>query len=218
MKIALLTHYLPTERENYQNLANLTLPNRQAYCDKHGYEHWIQCGPYKYPDWYYAYDRLVNLREKLDQRPDVDFVFVLNIQSIISNFNIKIESLIDENHDFWVSKDINFINCGAMIFRNCQWTKEWLDFIISKEPVYKNAVWHEQKCIIDNWSQPKWVHRINLVPQYFFNSYDYTLYNWSDRTNGMWKKGHFVLSLPGLNLQQRIDYVNKFFNEDKIIL
>lgn len=214
MNIGLLTFYL----SNYQELANLIVPERRKYCEKHDYENLVVVGPYKEKDWYYAYDRLVFVRDYLDSNKNMEFIFVLNIQSVITNFTKKITDFTDDTYDCWVTKDVGGINCGSMIFRNSDWTKKWLDFIISKEPEYRNDCWHEQRCFQHNWMEPKWAHKINLLPQNSINSYLYTWFPpWNEKTSGHWKSGDFILSMPGTDLKRRLEVVRSEEMKNRII-
>lgn len=212
MNIGILTFYT----KEYQEVADLNIPERDKYCAKHGYQHIVKIGPYKNLP-YYAYDRLEFLRDYFLTHKELDIIFVLNIQSIIMNHNIKIEDVIDNDYDCWITKDINFINFGSSIFRNCDWSIEWLNFLISLEPVYRSDCWREQRAFIHHWDKPKWCHHINLLPQNKINSYDYTLYQWSVKTSGHYKNGDFILSLPGTDLKQRLDIIKSDKIQNNII-
>ena len=85
MKISLLTFYT----NEYQSLADLTVRNRNEWCARHGYHHEIKVGPYKGLP-YYAYDRLVYLRDMLvPGGPDI--VWTLNVQAVITNLARPLE-------------------------------------------------------------------------------------------------------------------------------
>ena len=62
MKVALLTFY----SDFYQKVADLTIPNKDEYCAKNGYQHIVKVGPHsKTPGLYYAIDRLIYLHDIL---------------------------------------------------------------------------------------------------------------------------------------------------------
>lgn len=220
MKAALLTYYLPTEKENYEELAKLIVPERTEYCKKHNYTHLVGRGPYSNPALYYAVQRIHLLYDVLfhTENPP-DYVWVLNIQSVITNHNIPFLSLVenDKEHDFWVSKDCHATNMGSFIVRRSEWTKEWLGFIAREAPYVKHD-WHEQAVVVLNEFDLRFKDKIGILPQNAINSYDYTLYPpWGETTPGHWKKGDLVLSLPGLTLKQRLDMVNSENMKERII-
>lgn len=203
MTIALLTHYLPTPQEDYQQLADLAVPQRDAYCARHGYRHIVQRGSFR-SDAYYAYDRLVLLRDLMD-RPDAASVYwLLNLSSIITTPAVAVEQYLSPEYDFFLTKDVHGIQGGSMLFRNTPWTRDWLDFLISLEPQYRSG-WHEQQCIADHWLHERWAYKIDLLPQHTINAFRYILYPpWDESTSGNWRPGDLVLSLPGTTLAQRL--------------
>lgn len=219
MKIALLTHFTPTPEGDYNELFKLTGPLRDEYCARHGYEHIVQNGFYKYPEFYYAFDRLVLLRDLLDKPDAADVFFVLNVQAVICNITKRIEDIIDDEHDVYFSKDVHGGNCGAYIVKNTDFTRRWLDFIISQEPNYRSAPWKEQKCWCDWWLHENWTWKIHLLPQRAINSYFYHLYKpWPPgETPGDFRRGDLLVNLPGLNLAQRLDLVKQILANDMII-
>lgn len=211
MKVALLTQYVPTEREDYTQLAALTVPNRYEWCQRHGYEHIVQRGHFADPASYYAFDRLKLLRNLLDRPGAAEVYWVLNVQAVITNLTKRLEPVLDDEHDFWVTKDCHGLNLGSYVVRNTPWARGWLDHIIGLEPAYRDHCWKEQKTIMDWWQHEDWTWMIHLLPQRAINSYLYSrLYSpWPPTTPGEFRKGDLCLSLPGLNLQQRLDLVRE---------
>lgn len=218
MTIALLTHYVPTAKDDYTQLAALTVPNRDEWCARHGYRHIVQCGTYKMQGAYYAFDRLALLRDLLDKPDAPDIIWVLNVQALITNLTRPLDFL-DDEHDCWLTKDCHGINLGSFIVRNTAWTKRWLDFIIAHEPAYRAADWKEQKVVQDWWMHEDWTWMIHLLPQRACNSFLYSpLYPpWPATTPGQWRKGDLCLNLPGTSLQQRLDIVSQALQSGIIV-
>jgi hypothetical protein len=214
MSISLLSFYTP----EYQPLANVTLPNKQEYCDKLEYLHLVKTTPYGNKDNYYAFQRIQYLRDLLfASENDLEAVLVLNIHTMVMNFNTKIESFLDNEHDFYICKDVNGINAGTFLIKKSDWSKKWLDFILSKESVHKNHCWFEQKLIQDNWELPEFKDKVKILPHPSINSYFYNIYNWPETTPGHFNKGDFILHLPGLGMEQRINIFKSDAVKDKII-
>lgn len=209
MSLAILSYYLPTKSENYEELAKLTLPNRKEYCDNFGFNHFICSGPYNDPNMYYAYQRLLLLRDLMfNTKGDIEYYWVINIQAVITNMKKNVLDYVDPEHHFWITRDINGINAGSFIVKNSDRGMDWINFLISKEPEYRNDCWHEQRVIQHNENNPNYKDVIKVLDHPSINSYFYDLYNWPDTTPGSWKQGDLLLSLPGLNLKQRLDLVN----------
>lgn len=217
MNLTLLTHYLPTERENYQLIADLTIPGREAYCARFGYRHLVHSGPYHNDRLYWAIQRLHLLYDYLYAGPnDVDAVWVLNPQSLITSFKQDVADYLTPEHDFSVTADINGINMASFIVRKTEWTKRYLEYLLDLSPRIGHC-WHEQAAVIQTHTQPEWAAKIKLLPHPSINSILYSrLYGRSPNTAGQWQKGHLVLSLPGTTFSQRLALIPEYLSPENV--
>lgn len=217
MKVALVTQHV-ADKGDYSQLAALTLPNRDEWCQRHGYEHIVQQGFYKNPAVYYAFDRLMLVRDLLDRADAPDIFWVLNVSSLITNISKPLVDVLDDEHDFWIAKDVHGLNAGSFVVRRSDFCRRWLDFLISMEPRYRNDCWFEQRGMMDWWQHENWTWKIHLVPQRAIQSYDYSLYRpWPPETPGNWRRGDLCLGLPGLDLNQRLAIAREWLPSDRIV-
>lgn len=194
MKITLLTFY---SRE-YQSLADITVPNKEEYCRRAGYEHIVRTGPYANAAYYYAVDRLIFLKDLLSRSTGApELVWVLNLHTYIMNYQKRLEEVVSEEHDFFISADCHGLNAGSFVVRRSEWSCRWLDFIIG-EALRGNHHWHEQKVMQDHAGDPEWRDKIRILPQNAINSYDYRLYNMSESTEGQFRRGDLLFHAPGI--------------------
>lgn len=222
MKLALLTHYLPTEREDYTELAAITVPQRNDYCKRHDYQHIVYGGPYADPALYYAVQRLYLLHDQMVERRDVDVFWVLNVQGLLTNLTKPViwslgcgpsagqaNLYFEANKDFAVAHDCHGLNAGSFLVRNSEWGRAWIKLVADQSVASRNThAWHEQKILQDLTPNVFFRDRIQIVPQRSINSYLYELYPpWNNETLGDWRSGDLVLSLPGLTLKQRLEIV-----------
>ena len=218
-----LTHYSPS----YDPVAAITLPGREAYCHRHGYRHVIQRGPYHDAGLYYAIDRLYLLLD--DMRADSalsdthqtecenHFYWVVNIPTIITNHTIKLESFVDDTHDFFIHRDVNALNAGSFIVRNSEWGRRWVQFIIDDTKTHRHE-WFENFSILRHAETDAWKDKVKVVPHPGFNSYEYQRgYSMSPDTPGQWKPGHFVLALPGMDIDKRLGFLRSDWLQSSII-
>lgn len=217
MNLTLLTHYLPTVKENYQLVADLTIPGREAYCARFGYRHLVHSGPYYDERLYWAIQRLHLVYDYLFAATnDVDCVWVLNPQSLITSYRKDVADYLTPEHDFFVSADINGINMSSFIVRKTEWSKRYLEHLMELAPRI-NHCWHEQKAVIDTHLLSEWRGKIKMLDHPSINSYLYSaLYNRPDTTPGQWKRGHLVLGLPGTTFEHRIKLITDFLGGDNI--
>lgn len=206
LKIGLLTAYY----DNYKPLANIVVPNLQGYCQKQGY------GLYDYvlpqEGIHYSFKRVEMLRKLFDYHK-IDVIFCTDIDILITNYNIKIESFLSDQHDFFITKDVNGINAGNFIIKNTEWSRSFLDFILSKKDSFDN----DQNVIEAFKDEAEWKPKIKILSHPTINSYPYDYYapSWGvigDRVierptekEGDWKEGNFLMHLPGMNLEKRLE-------------
>lgn len=205
MNITVLTHYLP----NWQEMADLVLPQRARYCARHGYEHVVQCGPHAYENLYYAIDRLIMVRDLFRVVHPPDLIWVINLGAVIMDESQRIESFIPANstasaffHDHEHGPGI--INAGSFIVRRSDALIQWLDAIIAAAPSEQDP-WKEQATMIK--TMPEWKHVVEVVPHPGFNSQRYALHGWPIGAPGDYKPGHFLVHFPGIDYPQRLELV-----------
>lgn len=210
MKIRLVTQYLP----NYAEVAAITDKAREAYC-----AHWRAAGRdyshcpivgSRYDNLGLPFQRIKLIRDMLDEPGAPDLIVWHGCDVVITNPNIPIEAFTETRHTkdyhFYITYDVHGLNSDSFIVRNTDWSRRWLDFIMSKEPQYRNDCWTEQRVMQNHWQEEAWMYRILTMPQGFFNSYIYSLYKpWPADTPGQFQRGDFCLHLPGLNKEQRLE-------------
>lgn len=197
--------------EKHQDLADITWNNKLDYAAKHGYKAFAKTDNFS-PEQVH-FDKFIHILDTLDKNPDVEWVWWLDNDALITNFDIKIEDIADPDYHVIMGPDIASLNSGSFIVRNSLQSREWLKFLLSKKKEYRNDTkWFEQQAIIDFY--PKFQDIFKIVPQKTFNSYDYRIYN-VDSTDltgnsGQWQEGDFVIHWPSLQNSVRIQLANQY--------
>lgn len=208
-----LTQYSPS----YDEVATINLPPREAYCVRHGYRHIVQRGPFHDAGLYYAIDRLYLLLDLMGRADSTKFYWVVNVPTVLTNHTIKLESFVDDEHDFYIHRDVNALNAGSFIVRNSEWGRKWIAFLIEHTKTHDH-VWRENKSIIDNAETDAWKDKVKVSEHPGYNSYSYDRgYSMSPDTVGQWKPGHFVLALPGMDLDKRLGFLRSEWLQSSII-
>ena len=210
MKTRLITMYSP----EWQDLANVVMPNLFKYCDRHDYGLTVKVIPA-------AYDfRKIKLILAALYAGE-DLVLYMDADTYITNHNVKVEGFVDDDHDFYIAQDINEVNAGVLLVKNTDWSKWFLRFILSMADSYSN----EQNVIEAGKDHSK----IKILPHPSINSYMYDEYaptwglipGWKPTTGssdkptheqGDWRKGDFLLHMPGLPNKRRIDIIHLLKN------
>jgi hypothetical protein len=199
----------------YQPLADLTWhQNRLLYAIKHGYEPIVKTDDFK--GMHLGFAKIALLKEVLDQ-DRFDAVFWTGADTLITNFNYELDQFIYENKHITIATDFNMIQNDSFIIRNTPESKNYLDMILEKMPVYLSHPYFETGVMVETY--PQYEKIIKIVPQKFLNSYPYEIYvknfgapNTLDRLglNGNWTKGDFLIHFPGLNIPTRIKLCQKY--------
>lgn len=184
---------------SYEKIADTTIPTFVKYCIKNGYEFEL----IKITNWKFHYRKNQYLQEKM--KSDIDFFFYLDCDAKITNLSTPITQFIDEEHDLFITKDINGINGGSLIIKNTEGGR-WLNyFILSKRNEFNN----EQEVIEYYMKDPEFSKHVKVLSHPSINSYPYEYYSeFKDVTpqEGQWIEGEsFVLHTPALPLEKRAE-------------
>lgn len=108
--------------EGYQELTKLSLLTHTQYCEKQGYTY-INCtqslDPTKPPHW----SKMLLL---LKHMGEYDYIVWIDADMHIMNPDIRIETFLEDEKDLMVGSDTLMTNTGFMVFRNCEWCREFL--------------------------------------------------------------------------------------------
>lgn len=222
MKIALVTHHTP----NFQSMADLTTPGKRAYADKHGYEYYEQTDKwFVYPGRHIGYEKCVYLHHLMLTQPSIDWFWWSGTDILITNHNVKLETIIDNNYHFIVCKDSSGINADSFLIRNTTIGREYMEHLSTEHPGGS-----EQGHMWDDERNPRWRPIAKYLPQHVMNCYDMAFYPHmrgfdvlGQRSN--WQPGDFVIhAVTGLLVhhtpQQIYDWKMNILKSkiDKVIL
>lgn len=201
MRVVCCTMYSPA----YKELAAICLPNLSKYCERHGYGmHIIHVEDQKWE--FKKHEEFKELAETWK----ADVLFYCDIDTLITNHGIKIESFLDDENSYYVTKDFNELNNGVLILK-CDDHGKWVnDFILGGKKIQGHE--NEQNTLNYYLEELAWV-KICSHPS--FNSYDYSCYPEckeliGDEYAGDWKPGNFVIHFPGLGLKDRVELMKEY--------
>lgn len=204
MRIAILTIWA----DNYDKLAAITVPNMQQYCNKHGYD----LLAIKIPileDNSYGFEKIRQLKNIL---PDYDAVLCVDPDTIFTNYEIKIESFIDEFNDLFISKDINSFNAGVFLIKGTKGGFDLLDKILDlkKEVNNEQEAIEELYILNDNIKEVWYPNHLQSIPYEFYSptwgSIKGTQKEKPTHDEGCWEEGvSFICHVPGLDINSRIN-------------
>jgi len=107
--------------KKFEGLRDVGVPNKQRYCDKHGYEFRLYGN--------LAPDRCIHWSKyfgALDAMKTCEWIFVMHMDNVIVNTNIKLENLMERDHDFYVCNDNHGLNDGQFLVKSSDWARTFL--------------------------------------------------------------------------------------------
>ena len=208
MNIAVASIY----NEAIIEMAEITVnQNKRSYCDRHGYT--LKTKTKDFPCKDIGFAKIHFLLDILKSN-NYDWVFWCGADTLITNPQIKLESLIDENYHLIVTCDIWDWNLDCFFVRNSEKCIKFLEKIISQYDDYIDedgkprhlgyvlkdgggAAWAEQGAVILEWKEKMFIPEVkseykNFVkelPQKSMNSYLYHVYPSPYHQKGLDYKG-----------------------------
>ena len=208
MKIALIS----LNSAEYAPLADLTFyKNKMLYCQKYGYDYINRTDGLT--NLKIGYVKIFVIKQILDKM-EHDWLYWCGCDTLITNFNKKLEDFCDDKYHFIVAVDCNALNADSFFIRNSPEGRNYINTLLSRMPTYISHPWCEQQAMIDSIDEFQDI--INIVPQKLINAYDYSLY--PDRpneldvngNNGAWSPGDFLIHWPGITLPKRLELARKY--------
>lgn len=232
MKIALLNIYT----ENIKQLAVITTEyNKRKYCEKNGYDLLVKTKDFSYKD--FGFEKIKFVLDTVKSNK-YDWILWVGSDTMITNYNIKVEHLIDEEKSFIIANDVWDFNSDVFLIKNHPRSIEYFEEILSLHDKYIDEngkprdlgvrlpdggarCWAEQEAMID--LKEKYKDAIKIVPQKILNSYLYHLYPspWHQKGldcegyDGRWSEGDFIVHWPGMNNELRLNLAVNFIPKVK---
>ena len=114
---------------NVDAICSASVANKQAYADRHGYDVIVDSeviDETRPTSW----SKLLAMRKYL---PSYDFLFYVDVDTIITNPEVKLEDIVDYGYDQILAADKNGLNCGVWLIRNTPWSLWFLDEMWAQE-------------------------------------------------------------------------------------
>jgi len=126
---AVYIYYTP----DWQPLADIVLPKVREYCYQYGYVFICRVNHY---DTICGFSKMQVLSERLnlsfiDKEEVFDFIWVIDLDTLITNPSIPFTQFTDNEHDIFITEDIHGINAGSWIIRNTEAARLFVRTVIN---------------------------------------------------------------------------------------
>ena len=212
MTIAIATMF----NQGYQDLADIThYQNKVPYAELHGYPVFAMTEDFA-TDININFNKMSFILDIFKKRPDVEWVYWLDCDAMITNWTRKLEEFVSDEHHFVVCLDRYNINAGSFFIRNSDQGRAYFQMIWDRREEFNKFEWAEQQCMIDTIEQ--YADIVKLCPQRTFNSFDYDFYHRDHGNthdwdlfgeNGNWQPGDFVIHWPGVKYETRLELAHE---------
>jgi len=202
--------------EYYAEVGELTLQNKKEYCEFHGYQLFAKVDNFSQGRHIYL-DKIRHNLLVLEQNPQLEWVWWLDCDAVITNFNIPMQTYCNNDYDFIATVDRYALNNGSYFIKNSDRAKQFLKDILALEDTFVDHKWPDQQPMISLIEHnDEYKNMTKLYPQRAFNSYDYDYY-YRDHGNthdwdlfgekGKWQQGDFVIHYPAMKHQDRLELI-----------
>jgi len=200
--ITLCAYFTPS----FHALSEVTVPNIRRYCDRHGYRllFWSDVDRPDGDDRPLGFRKTERVLELLRASAAGDILCVIDLDLLITNQTIRLESFLDDEHDLFFTHDVNGLNSGVYLVRATMGTRKFLEDAMAR--VGQPGVFGEQDAMRDSLLVDGFRNLTKIVPHPAFNSYLYEEYGPAKTpAEGQWEQGQFLLHLPGRSNERRIE-------------
>jgi hypothetical protein len=197
---------------NYERLAAITYNNKLYYCKKHKYPLLLKNNNWRNIE--IGFEKAFLILDAFNQYPSCEWVFFSECDTFITNMDIKLETIIqNESKHFVITTDSNGINAGSFFVRNSAEGKLFLKTLIDNISSFGNEQHYFQ--VVHDANYYNLSNLISLYPQRSFNSYEYSTMIKRNiglrnldldcfENNGNWEYGDFMIHWPSFSLEDRI--------------
>jgi mannan polymerase II complex MNN10 subunit len=231
---------LVSYNNSYAELAECSvLENLTNYCELHGYslcidKHEDRVVKNKPDSWKIAYGKFIATQD-IFKHNKFKWLFYIDVDSLVMNTSIKLESIIDDNYSFIVlnheippiDNPILSINNKNNVIISHYFIKNDKDGLDILDAILNNEGWPED-LPIDEWdfegrqvrlliNNPKYTNKIKVIEESTFSRFwyinsPYLLFFMNENFKNIWQPGDFILHLVGYPVNERIALLKELNN------
>lgn len=122
-----------------------------------------------------------------------DYIWALDLDTVIMDHTIPIDSLFDDRFELIFTVDRNGMNSGSVIIRPSDWVRGFLAEAWTITNVERSNIWWEQAAYLHLLKDYRLMNHVKLINQSYMNDYPLSKGN----TAGIAREGSFVLHFAG---------------------
>jgi hypothetical protein len=191
--------------DEYSELVKRAVENKQAYCQKHGYD-FICLNRSLDNTRPIPWSKILFIKSIMKKYPS-KWIFWTDADSLFMDFSRRLEEFVDEEHNLIITRDLNAINSGQFFLKNCDWSYQFLK-VVYDHTEYIHHHWWENQGFIHEIENTDWVSKkVKILPQRVFNSYAQEEYGLE---LACYYKGDFIIHFAGVRGVKLREYLEKY--------
>lgn len=153
--------------ERFAPLAALSVPNKRRYAERHGYAY-LEEREVLDPSRPAAWSKIPALLRHL---PDYDWIFWSDVDSLIMNPALPLESFLDPAYDMVASEDPSGLNTGHFLLRRSEWSVRFLTETYGQVEFVHHPWWEQRAMLHLLGESPAHAARVKILTKRALNSY-----------------------------------------------
>lgn len=174
----------------YQQVVSPAIENKKKYCELHGYD-FLLCNevldPSRPPSW----SKVLLLGELLENS-SYKWLFWTDADSLIMNYSIRLEDLIDDRYDMIITRDFASICAGEFFLKKSEWSKQFLKDIYTHTECINHGWWEQCAMIEELKIKPYLYDHILILPQRIMNSFSKEVFGHHVGEKEIYQRGDFI--------------------------
>lgn len=228
MKVLILTGY--DSNKSYQEVGPLSAQNKYEYAMKNGYSFlcYRSYESYDRPPSWFKIPLILSLMESYD------WIFWSDADSIVTNFNIKVEEIIEKKYErkktvflspaispvevnlpdlkeqnYIITQDDYSPCMGEFMIRNCEWSKKFFLEINNQTQFINDPIWENRAQDYLMFHNSKILEYCKFIPKKEMNAF----YKNAKGEDLDWQQGDFVCHFPATEPERRLRYTKELIQK-----
>lgn len=196
--------------QNYKAVGQYSDWNKIKYANKHGYAIHLYDEVLD-NNFHPAWSKILAVQKHIN---DYDWILWSDADSLIMDFNVKLEDIIDNKFDFIICQDCQYddnnkrLNTGVFLIKNSEWAKSFLNRLnpnnwlnhISNFPFWEqSALWY----IIEQEKNIEVLDKIKILSPKVMNYMPYCM--------GFKDENYFILHFASCSFQEKLKSMEKYY-------
>ena len=166
------------------------------------------------------YNKILAIQRVFSDSRNFDWIFYLDSDAVVSNFNYTIEEIIVRNPDkeLFFAQDLNGKYSGVILTKNTSLMQEFFQAVYTNNKFFHTKT-PEESAMFEEILQPRYNNKVCIEPAGFLNAYlnVYPRIASERKLITFWNENSFILHLFRLSAEDRIAMFKDILSKHNIL-